>query len=74
MTDAQVNENVPAIQVERLHKYFGDNEVLKGITQLQIGLGFESGIAIVILAIFLDRVTQAVGDRRVARGKGKQGA
>ena len=37
------------------------NEVVKGITQLNIGLGFESGIAIVILAIYLDRVTQAVG-------------
>jgi len=36
------------------------NEVLKGITQLKIGLGFESGISIVILAIFLDRVTQAL--------------
>ena len=34
---------------------------VKGITQLNIGLGFESGIAIVILAIFLDRVTQALG-------------
>ena len=40
------------------------NEVLKGITQLKIGLGFESGIAIVILAIFLDRVTQALGTRK----------
>ncbi len=37
------------------------NEVLKGITQLKIDLGFESGLAIVILAIFLDRVTQALG-------------
>ena len=37
------------------------NEVLKGITQLKIGLCFESGISIVILAIFLDRVTQALG-------------
>jgi glycine betaine/proline transport system permease protein len=37
------------------------NQVVKGITQLNIGLGFESGIAIVILAIFLDRVTQALG-------------
>lgn len=35
--------------------------VLKGITQLKIGLGFEGGIAIVILAMFLDRVTQALG-------------
>ncbi len=38
-------------------------QVLKGITQLKIGLGFESGIAIVILAIYLDRVTQAIGNR-----------
>lgn len=35
--------------------------VLKGITQLKIGLGFEGGIAIVILAMFLDRITQALG-------------
>ena len=38
-------------------------EVLKGITQLQIDLGFNSGIAVVILAIFLDRITQALGAR-----------
>lgn len=37
------------------------NVVLKGITQLKIDLGFEGGLAIVILAIFLDRVTQALG-------------
>lgn len=43
------------------------NEVLKGITQLKIDLGFEAGIAIVILAIFLDRVTQALGARRKPR-------
>lgn len=35
--------------------------VLKGITQLKIGLGFEGGIAVVILAIVLDRITQALG-------------
>jgi glycine betaine/proline transport system permease protein len=35
--------------------------VLVGIQQLNIGLGFEGGIAIVILAIFLDRVTQSMG-------------
>ncbi len=34
--------------------------VVRGITQLRIGLGFEAGISIVILAIFLDRVTQAL--------------
>ena len=32
--------------------------VLKGITQMKIGLGFEGGIAVVILAIVLDRITQ----------------
>lgn len=38
------------------------NEVLKGITQLRIDVGFEGGIAIVILAIYLDRITQALGE------------
>ncbi len=38
------------------------NVVLKGITQLKIDKGFEGGISIVILAIFLDRVTQALSD------------
>lgn len=36
-------------------------DVLSGITQLKIGLGFESGISVVILAIFLDRLTQSLG-------------
>jgi len=35
--------------------------VLQGIQQLQIGKGFEGGIAVVILAIFLDRLTGAFG-------------
>ncbi len=35
--------------------------VLSGITQMKLGLGFEGGIAVVILAIYLDRVTQALG-------------
>ena len=34
--------------------------VLKGITQMKIGLGFEGGIAVVILAIVLDRITQGI--------------
>ncbi len=38
------------------------NVVLKGITQLKIDMGFEGGVSIVILAIFLDRVTQALSD------------
>ncbi len=36
-------------------------EILKGITQLRIDIGFESGLAVVILAIFLDRITQSFG-------------
>ncbi|MGE9293228.1 MAG: ABC transporter permease [Puniceicoccales bacterium] len=38
--------------------------VLSGITQMQIGYGFESGISIVILAIYLDRLTQALGSQK----------
>ena len=41
-------------------------EVLSGITQLKIGLGFESGISVVILAIYLDRVTQSLGSHSKA--------
>lgn len=36
-------------------------KVLEGINNLDIGLGFESGMAVVILAIVLDRITQALG-------------
>jgi glycine betaine/proline transport system permease protein len=43
-------------------------QVLKGITQLKIGLGFESGIAVVILAIFLDRVTRRLGGEESGGG------
>lgn len=34
-------------------------EVYNGITQLKIGPGFESGLAVVILAMILDRITQS---------------
>ena len=40
--------------------------VMTGITQLDIATGFNGGLAIVILAIFLDRVTQAVGEKAAA--------
>jgi glycine betaine/proline transport system permease protein len=40
-------------------------DVVRSITRLEIGLGFESGLAVVILAIFLDRVTSAFRDRAV---------
>ena len=38
--------------------------VLKGITQMKIGLGFEGGVAVVILAIILDRITQSIAQRK----------
>ena len=38
-------------------------KVLEGINNLDIGLGFESGLAVVILAIILDRITQAFSQK-----------
>jgi glycine betaine/proline transport system permease protein len=37
--------------------------VVEGLQQLRIGKGFEGGLGIVILAIFLDRITQAIGEK-----------
>jgi ABC-type proline/glycine betaine transport system permease subunit/ABC-type proline/glycine betaine transport system substrate-binding protein len=43
-------------------------EVLNGIQSLDVGKGFEAGLAIVVLAMALDRTTQAlVADRRTRR-------
>lgn len=38
-------------------------EVWKAIQRLQPGMGFEAGIAVVVLAMILDRVTQSVAKR-----------
>lgn len=38
-------------------------EVLRGIQRLEIGRGFAAGLAVVVLAIMLDRVTQSLGQR-----------
>ena len=37
------------------------NVVLQGITQLDVGRGFVGGLCVVILAVVLDRVTEALG-------------
>jgi len=37
-------------------------DVLAGIQTLDIGRGLQAGIAIVILAIVIDRITQAYGE------------
>ncbi|MDD4254405.1 MAG: proline/glycine betaine ABC transporter permease [Methanofollis sp.] len=42
-------------------------KVLEGIQRLDIGLGFEGGLAIVIIAIILDRVTQSLAPARTER-------
>lgn len=38
--------------------------VLRGIQRLDVGLGFEGGLGVVILAIILDRITQSFGKER----------
>jgi glycine betaine/proline transport system permease protein len=45
------------------------NVVLEGITQLDVGKGFVGGLAVVILAIVLDRITQSMG--KIYQQKGK---
>jgi len=40
------------------------NEVLRGIQRMDVGLGFEGGIGVVLLAIVLDRITQSFGSGR----------
>ncbi len=38
------------------------NVVLTGIQRLNVGLGFEGGLGVVLVAILLDRITQSFGD------------
>jgi glycine betaine/proline transport system permease protein len=40
------------------------NTVLTGIQRLKVGLGFEGGLGVVLLAILLDRITQSFGRAR----------
>ncbi len=40
------------------------NIVLKGISQMKVGDGFEGGLSVVILAMILDRITQALGKNK----------
>lgn len=42
------------------------NTVLTGIQRLDVGTGFEGGLAVVILAVVLDRITQSFGKQRPA--------
>jgi len=38
------------------------DEVIEAVKRVEIGQGFTSGISVVILAIFLDRITSSLGD------------
>ncbi|WP_376961860.1 proline/glycine betaine ABC transporter permease [Azospirillum sp. A26] len=49
------------------------NVVLQGIQRLDIGLGVQSGLAVVLLAVVLDRITQSFG-RVSGRGAGRRRA
>ena len=44
--------------------------VYRGVTRLQIGSGFEGGLAVVIIAIILDRVTQSLGRKSPQKDRG----
>lgn len=44
--------------------------VLQGLSRLDVGLGFEGGLGIVILAIYLDRITRNIGQRHGPPVKG----
>jgi glycine betaine/proline transport system permease protein len=46
------------------------NDVLASIQRLDIGLGFESGLAVVLLAIMLDRITETFGSPGPRRSLG----
>ncbi len=46
------------------------NDVLASIQRLDIGLGFESGMAVVLLAIILDRITESFGTPQRKKSNG----
>jgi glycine betaine/proline transport system permease protein len=50
------------------------SDVYTSITRLQVGLGFEGGVAVVIVAIFLDRSTAGLGSRSAIARAGRRSA
>ena len=48
------------------------DEVLLGLQQLNVGMATEAGIAIVLLAIIFDRITQSYGEKIQERTKTKK--
>lgn len=49
-------------------------QVVQSLTRIDVGLGFEAGLSVVILAIILDRVTGAFGTARMPRQRGSRRA
>ncbi|SFP95003.1 glycine betaine/proline transport system permease protein [Geodermatophilus dictyosporus] len=51
--------------------------VVRAVTQLDVASGFEGGLAVVLLAVFLDRLTGAFGQRsvlsRLRQARGRRG-
>jgi len=45
------------------------SQVVTSISRLNIGLGFEAGLSVVVLAIYLDRLTAAIGQRKAGSGR-----
>ncbi len=45
------------------------SEVVESIASLNLGLGFEAGVSVVILAIYLDRITSSFGTAGAVRGR-----
>jgi hypothetical protein len=43
--------------------------VYEGITQMNMAKGFEGGLAVVVLAMLLDRITQSLGVTKKKSGK-----
>lgn len=51
------------------------SEVFTAVTRVQLGAGFEAGLAVVLLAVYLDRLSSSLGDRApVARAARKTAA
>ena len=42
-------------------------DVYRSVTQVNIGMGFEAGLAIVVIAIILDRITQGFHQKKIKK-------
>ena len=49
-------------------------EVVRGVSRVDLDIGFEAGLAVVFLAIFLDRITSVVGQGGVGGGRARRRA